>query len=249
MMIQHWTDNFLYAFDLTSLFIAFTGGLLIGVPTGPARFFVVDIALNEGRKAALKFYGGFFFVSFLYAALALLADDLISQNKRIESISYFIASLLLIFWGGLIVLRSNKKNRSSIRPNFRSWFIKGSFVGFSNPMTPFIYLTFIQLLKLYSNEVSLFQKAVFILLFELSSFVATSVVAFVLMKKRNRILDFWKGIKIAMGILLISFGIFSSFQQLDFRDGIKIKKDEGFIEEQIACSAPFCSIRILFRKF
>ena len=224
---------FLYAFDPTSLLIAFTGGLLIGVPTGPARFFVVDTALNEGKRAALKFYGGFFVVSLLYGGLALLADGLISQNKRIETISYFIASLLLIFWGGILVLRSNKTNKSSIKPGFRSWFVTGSFVGLSNPMTPFIYLAFIQLLKFYSNEVSLFQKAVFIFLFELSSFAATSVVAFILVKKKKRVLGFWRAIKIVMGILLICFGAFNSFPQLDLKNGIKIKQDEGFLEEQI----------------
>ena len=68
-------NNFLNSPGVTSLLIAIVGGFLIGLPTGPARFFVVDTSLNEGRSAALRVYGGLFCAVLLYAGLALLADD------------------------------------------------------------------------------------------------------------------------------------------------------------------------------
>lgn len=225
-------SDFFNSFGLAPLLIAMIGGVLIGIPTGPARFFVVDTSLNEERTAALRVYAGLFCAILIYAALALVADDFISRNKRIEAISYFIASLLLIFWGGFIIFKSGDDKKSSIKFSVGSWFLKGFITGMSNPVIPFIYLAFIQLLKVYSENVSLFQKVLFLLLFELFSFLTTSVVALVLRSKRKKILGSWRTIKILIGILLICLGAFNSIQQLDFSNGVKLQHSESYLEEK-----------------
>lgn len=225
-------DNFLHSFGYSSLLISFLGGILIGIPTGPARFFVIDTSLNEGRNTALRLYAGLFCSIMIYAGLALLADDFISKYKKVESISYFIASILLIFWGGLIILKSRKENKSSIDLNVGSWFLKGFLTGISNPIFPFIYLAFIQMLKLYTDHITFSGKLFFIFIFEFFSFLTTSAIALIMMKKRKNILEFWRTIKIIMGILLIGLGAYNVYQQLDFSNGIKIKQHESLLEEE-----------------
>lgn len=224
-------ENFLNSLGIASLLLAFIGGSLIGLPTGPARFFIVDTSLNEGRKAALQVYGGLFSAVLVYAGLALLGDDFISRNRQIETISYFIASLLLIFWGCFII-KGRKDSKSSIKINVGSWFTKGLLTGLSNPVIPFIYLTFLQVLKLYTGNLPFSGKVLYILLFEFFSFLTTALVALILMKKRKKIQGGWKSVKILMGTLLIGLGAYNSYQQLDFSNGIKIKQNENLLEEE-----------------
>lgn len=225
-------DGFLSSFGITTMLITILGGVVIGFPTGPARFFVVDTCLNEGRTAALRVYSGLFCAILIYAGLALLADDLISRHKKIESYSYFIASLLIMFWGGFIVFKSRKENQSSIKFNFGSWFVKGFSAGLSNPIIPFIYLAFIRLLNFYSQNVSLLEKSLFVLVFESFSFFTTFVVALILMKRRKKVLSVWRVVKIFMGVILICLGAYNAYQQLDLSDGIRIKQPESLLEEK-----------------
>ena len=226
-------NDFLEPFNIATLLIAVFGGILIGIPTGPGRFFVLDTSFRKGRSAALQVYGGLFSSIFIYAGLALLADDFISQNPKIELVSNFVASLLLIFWGVFIIFRSNKENKSSEKPKSGSWFLKGAILGFSNPVVPFVYLAFIQVLKIYAGDLSLLQKAVFVLLFECFSFLTTSVLAFTLIKNKKSFKGKWVIVKILAGILLIGYGAYSSYRQLDFTDGIKLIQKDSFLEEQV----------------
>lgn len=219
------------------MLITFIGGVVIGFPTGPARFFVVDTCLNEGRTAALRVYFGLFCAILIYAGLALLADDFISRHKKIESYSYFAASLLITFWGGFIVLKSRKENKSSMKFNFGSWFLKGFSAGISNPVIPFIYLAFIRLLSLYSQDISLLEKSLFIIIFESFSFSTTSIIALILMRKRKGVLSVWSTVKIIMGIILICLGAYNAYQQLDFSNGIRIKPPESLLEEKTGNSS------------
>ena len=219
-------DN-LFALGISSFLIAILAGILIGIPTGPARFFVVDTYLNEGRSAALKVYGGFFSAVVLYAGVALLTNDLISRNEQMESIAHLVASALLIFWGILIIAKSGNKNQTSIQLNFKSWFVKGFVAGISNPIIPFIYLTLIQLVRTKTAETSIEGNALFILIFEISSFLTTFAVAVILFRKRSKVLGNWKIVKIFMGALLIGIGTYNTYQQLDFSNGISIKDDKN----------------------
>ena len=196
------------------------------------RFFVLDTSFKKGRSAALQVYAGLFCAILIYGGLALLADDFISKHRKIESVSYLVASVLLIFWGGFIIFMSNKENKKPQKLKFGSWLLKGGITGLSNPVIPFIYLAFIQVLKSYTDELSFLQKGMFILLFESVSFLTTSVLAVTLMKNRKKVKGNWTVVKILMGSLLIGYGIFSSYRQLDFTDGIELKQSESFLEKQ-----------------
>lgn len=219
--------------ELSALLISIIAGILIGIPTGPARFFVVDTCLNDGKKAALKVYGGLFTAILFYACLAIFASDLISRNQTIESIFYLLASILLVVWGVVISLKSNQNSNTSIQLNLGSWFKKGFVVGISNPVTPFIYLTFIQLVKVYSSKPSLFNNILFILVFEFFSFLTISLIALLLLHKRDIVLNNWKRVKLIMGIFLICLGTYHTFQQLDFSNGIEIKSSQNLLEKQV----------------
>ena len=225
-------SDFLELFNTTTLLITALGGIPIGIPTGPARFFVLDTSFKKGRSAALQVYAGLFCAILIYGGLALLADDFISKHKKIESVSYLVASLLLIFWGGFIIFKSNKENKKPQKLKFGSGFLKGGVTGFSNLVIPFIYLAFIQALKIYTDDLSLLQKGMFILLFESFSFLTTSGLAVTLMKNKKKVGGNWTVVKILMGCILIGYGVYSSYRQLDFSDGIEIKQSESFLEKQ-----------------
>ena len=223
----------LLALEISSFLIAILAGILIGIPTGPARFFVVDTYLNEGKSPALRLYAGFFLAIIIYAGLALVANNLISQNPRVEAISHLIASALLIFWGILIIATSGKENQGAMQLNFKSWTLKGFVAGISNPVIPFIYLTLIQFVKSGNAETSIGGNAIFILLFEVSSFLTTFAVAVTVFRKRSKILGNWKVVKILMGTLLIGIGIYNTYQQLDFSNGIRIKDSKNAMEKVV----------------
>ncbi len=226
-------DQIIDSLEFSALLISVFAGIITGIPTGPARFFVLDTCLNDGKRAAAKVYGGLFTAVMLYACLALSANNYISGNERIESVFYLAASLLLILWGIIIILKSNKKNKASIRLNFGSWFKKGFIVGISNPVTPFIYLTFVQLIRIYAKSVTTVTNVLFILIFELFSFLTISIIVLIVLHRKEIILNHWYKVKIVMGIFLISLGSYNTWQQVDFRNGIELNKNDTFIEEQV----------------
>lgn len=217
----------------SALLIAVVAGMVIGMPTGPARFFVVDTCLNDGKKSALMVYAGLFTALLVYASLAFIATDFISGHQKIESISYLVASALLIVWGIIIMIKSNQNKKASINLNIDSWYQKGFVVGISNPVIPFIYLTLIQLIKIYSKQPSLVSNIVYILIFEIISFLTISGITLFLLNKKDQVMDYWKKVKLAMGVLLIAGGSYSTIKQLDFSNGIKIKNNKSFLEEQV----------------
>lgn len=220
--------------DLSSFLIAIVAGILIGIPTGPARFFVVDTSLHKGKIPALKVYGGFLTAILAYAGLALIADGFISRNEEAESIAYFVASILLIFWGVFIIFNSDdkKKKSRSIDLNLNSLYMKGLVVGLSNPVIPFIYLALLQVLKAYSDETTFLQKAMFILTYEIFSFLTTWIIARMVAKKKELMIGNWNMVKIAMGFVLIGLGVYNAYQLLDFRDGISLREHKSMFEEE-----------------
>lgn len=225
------TDVFT-SLELSTFIIAIAAGILIGIPAGPARFFVVDTSLEKGKPAALKVYGGFFVAALLYAGVALLADDFISRHKRVEKIAYFLASLLLIFWGIFIIVRSKKEKTKSVQSVGSSFFLKGFTVGISNPVTPFIYLALIQVLKIYSNYVAFGAKVVFLGVYEITGFFTTWIVALIVIGKKSSLKGNWRSVKIIMGVLLTGIGAFNSYEQIDLHNGIRLKEHKSFIETE-----------------
>lgn len=226
-------NQFLNSGMASALLIAVVAGIAIGIPTGPGRFFVVDTCLNDGRKSALKVYSGLFTALLIYASLAFIANDFISGHQKIESIAYLVASALLIVWGIIIMIKSNQSKKASLNLNIESWYKKGFIVGISNPVIPFLYLTLIQLIKIYSEKPSLASNLIFLLVFEIISFLTISAITLFLLNKKDQVMDYWKKIKLTMGILLIAGGSYSTIKLLDFSNGIKIKNNKSFLEEQV----------------
>ncbi|HET8754254.1 MAG TPA: LysE family transporter [Salinimicrobium sp.] len=205
----------------------------MGIPTGPARFFVVDTYLNNGRRAAIRVYLGFFGALSVYAGLALIASDFLSRNNRLENISYLVGSFLLIAWGIFILFKSKKSSDSSIKVGFDSFEAKGFITGMSSPVTPFLFLTLIQLLRFQLEEASVWTFLIYLLIFEGSSCITNFSIAYLAHKKEGKMKKNWKSAKIIMGVFIILIGSFNLYQMLDFKNGISFSKGQNLLEEQV----------------
>ena len=220
--------------ELSALLISIIAGLFLGVPSGPALFFVLDTCLKESKAAALKVYGGFMAAKVLYVALALLANDFISSHKKLESIFYLTASALLVVWGVVMIVKSNQRDDDGKETEVSSFYKTGFVVGLSNPVIPFIYLTFIQFIKIYARNVTLLKYILNITIMELVSFLVLVVIAWILLSGGKMVQNHWsKAVKV-MGAFLICAGSYQVYQLVDYKNGeISIKSDENVLEEQL----------------
>lgn len=220
--------------EIPLLLISVIAGGLIGIPTGPANFFIVDTYMKEGRWDAVKVYTGLVGAKLIYAVLALLANELIKSNPDIEAIVYIVASFMLMAWGAFIIIKSKKKNSKAIELNIKSELKKGFVLGISNPAIPFVHLAFVQLLNVYSQQaLEIFAYAFYIIIFETMTFVVISLVAFLLMIKKGKVLKHWSKVKMGMGILIICIGLYHVYQRVGFKNGIHLKNGKSSLEKNI----------------
>lgn len=224
----------LESFELSALLISIIAGLFLGVPSGPALFFIVDTSLKEGKPAALKVYGGFMAAKLLYMVLALLANDFISAHQKLESVFYLIASLLLMLWGAIIIVKGNKRKEGNSELTIDRFYRRGLVVGLSNPVIPFIYLTFIQFIKIYANNVTTFKYILNIAILEAASFLVLAGTAWLLLKGGRLVQNNWNKVVRLMGIFLLCAGSYQVYQLVDFkRGGFNIKNDGNVLEQQL----------------
>ena len=227
--------------ELSVILISAIAGALIGIPTGPSHFFTVDTFMNEGRIAALKVYGGLLTAKLLYAGIALLTNDLISSHPKIEPIVYLLASLLLMGWGVFIIVKSksgekkdsSSKDSSSIDINIKSLFKKGFVLGISNPAIPFVYLAFVQILKMYAENINTVGYIIYIGVFEIISFITLAGIAMLLLIKKGKVLDQWHKVKIGMGVLIFFLGAYNVYQHVEIKDGIHLRNGGNALEKNI----------------
>lgn len=213
--------------------ISVLAGIFIGLPTGPARFFVVDSYLNSGRKAAFKVYLGLFAAIVIYAGLALLTAGFLSRHPQVEGISFVLGSVLLICWGVFIVIKSRKSSAKSMQIGGVAGFRTGFFTGISSPVTPFIYLTLIQLLKINTGSEGIAGVLIYLLIFEVSGFLTTFAISYFVHRNKKEVKSGWKKAKLFMGIFLIAIGTYNLFQLIELQNGFKITQKDNLIEEQL----------------
>ncbi|WP_224995983.1 LysE family transporter [Cesiribacter sp. SM1] len=223
------------SFELSALLISIIAGLFLGVPSGPALFFVLDTCLKESKTAALKVYGGLMGSKLLYIALALLANDFISTHQKLESVFYLIASFLLMLWGIVIIIKSSQNNDKKREFNHGSFYRNGFIVGLSNPVIPFVYLTFLQFIKIYARDVNTFKYILNIAIMEAVSFLVLAGMASVLISGGRIIQNHWNKLVRLMGIFLFCAGSYQVYQLIDFKTGggIGIKSNENVLEKQL----------------
>lgn len=214
------------------MLISVLAGIMLGIPTGPARFFVVDTCIKEGKRAALQVYGGLMTTKFFYAFVALLIINLLTLSKEVEALVYLIGSFVLIIWGGIIIAKSRKDSGDAIELSVDSLYKKGFLVGISNPAIPFIYLGFLQVIKAYTKETSTMKYVIDILTFEFASFLTLALVSWLLLQEKSKLLQHWGKVKFAMGLLIVSIGTYQVFQHLEFNNGIQLKDSESMLEKQ-----------------
>lgn len=219
--------------EVTALVISVLAGFFIGLPTGPARFFVVDSYLNSGRRAALKVYFGLFSAILIYAGLALLTAGFLARNPQVEAISFVLGSILLISWGVFIVVKSRKGSGKSMQIGDASGFKTGFLTGISSPVTPFIYLTLIQLLKINSGSDTVFGILIYLLIFEVTGFLTTFTLSYFAHRNKKEMKSGWNTAKLIMGVFLIGIGTYNLFQLLEYQEGFKIREKENLLEQQI----------------
>ena len=224
----------LESFEMSALLISIVAGLFLGIPSGPALFFVLDTSLKEGKAAALKVYGGFLAAKMLYVALALLANDFISAHRKLESIFYLVASILLMLWGVLIIWKSNKRRESKSQAKVDLYYRKGLVVGLSNPVIPFIYLTFIQFIKAYASNITTYKYILNIFILEVVSFSVLAGIAWLFLSGGRLVQNHWSKVVMVMGIFLLCAGSYQVYQLIDVKQGeVNIKSEENVLEQQL----------------
>ncbi|AHM59726.1 putative threonine efflux protein [Flammeovirgaceae bacterium 311] len=221
--------------ELSALLISIIAGLFLGVPSGPALFFVLDTCLKESKTAALKVYGGLMGSKLLYIALALLANDFISSHQKLETIFYLIASCLLMLWGIVIIIKSNKSNEKKRDFAEGSFYRNGFIVGLSNPIIPFVYLTFLQFIKIYANDVTTLKYILNIAIMETVSFLVLAAAAGILLSGGRMVQNHWNTMVRLMGIFLFCAGSYQVYHLIDLKKGgdIDLKSNENVLEEQL----------------
>ena len=228
----------LESIELSALLISIIAGLFLGVPSGPALFYVLDTCLEEGKAAAFKVYGGFMAAKVLFVALALLANDFISTHQKVESYFYLVASFLLVVWGAIIFFkgshRKDEKKDNSKQSIAGSFYKTGFIVGISNPVIPFIYLTFIQFIKIYARNVNTFKYILNIAIMEFVSFLVLAVIAWILLSGGQIVQNHWNKVVKLMGLFLLCAGSYQVYHLVDFKEGgISIKSEENVLEKQL----------------
>lgn len=224
------------SFEMSALLISIIAGLFLGVPSGPALFFVLDTSLKDGKAAALKVYGGFMAAKVLYLVLALLANDFISANQKLESVFILAASFLLMLWGVVIMLKSNinKKSEKESKLKVHRFYRRGLIVGLSNPVIPFIYLTLMQFIKIYANNVTTFKYILNITIMEAVSFLVLASTAGILLSGGRLVQNHWNKMVKVMGIFLFCAGSYQVYQLIDYNKGeMSISSDQNVLEQQL----------------
>lgn len=220
--------------ELSALLISVLAGLFLGIPSGPALFFVLDTMLQAGKAAALKVYGGLMGSKLVWIVLALLANNFISANRQVEAGFYLLASFLLMCWGGLILFKSTKKQETTSQGVLGSFYRTGFVVGISNPVIPFIYLTFIQFIKIYANKANTFKYMLNIGIMEAVSFLVLAAAGLMLLSGGQLVQRHWQKLVGVMGVLLICAGGYQVYQLVDYgADGFSINQQENVLEEQL----------------
>ena len=235
MLQQRYKEIMIESFGLSALLISIIAGLFLGVPSGPALFFVLDTSMKVGKSAALRVYGGFMGAKLVYMSLALLANDYLSSHKKLESVFYLVASSLLVVWGIIIMIRSRKKNRKEIKECIDGRFLKRGFgIGLTNPVIPFIYLTFLQFINLYSSQVGTFTYLLYIAVLEVTSFLVLAGIAKMLKKGGGAVENHWNKVVGLMGVFLFCAGSYQVYQLVDIKEGgISLRQEKNVLEQQL----------------
>lgn len=234
-------NEMLESIELSALLISIIAGLFLGIPSGPALFFVLDTTLEEGKLAALKVYGGFMAAKLLYLAVALLANDFISTHQKLESVLFLIASVLLMVWGVVIIVKS-KKRKDAIESKSKkkheeasgSFYKTGFLIGVSNPVIPFIYLTVLQFIKIYANNPNTLKYLLNIAVMEAVTFLVLAGIAGILLKGGAFIQKHWNKVVMVVGVVLVCAGGYQAYHLVNVERGeIKVNNDENMLEEQL----------------
>lgn len=222
------------SFELSALLISIIAGLFLGIPSGPALFFVLDTSLKEGKAAALKVYGGFMAAKVVYVMLALLANDFISAHQKLESIFLLTASFLLMLWGIFIMFKNNNRNEKGNQLSINRFYKRGLVVGLSNPVIPFIYLTFIQFIKIYANKATTFKYILNIAIMEAVSFLVLAGTAWILLSGGRLVQNHWNKMVKVMGIFLFCAGSYQVYELIDYKKGeLSISRDQNMLKQQL----------------
>lgn len=222
------------SFEISALLISVIAGLFLGVPSGPALFFILDTSLQDGKAAALRVYGGFMAAKLVYVILALLGNDFISSHKSIESLFLLIASFLLMLWGAFILIKSTKRKETNRKTATGLFYRRGLIVGLSNPVIPFIYLTFIQFIKIYATNVTTFKFVLNIAVMEAVSFLVLAGSAWLLLSGGRMVQNHWNKIVKLMGAFLLIAGSYQVYQLVDYKEGaFSIKSEDNVLQQQM----------------
>lgn len=196
---------------MNRFFDGFKFGIMLQIAVGPVCFFIFQISVLNGIIPALFGTLGVTLVDGLYILLAILGiGKIIEKNKNIEKIFKYFGSIVLIIFGGYILI-SAINSSSSISPDITSIlkinpFISACLLTISNPLT-IVFWTGVFASKTASENMNLKELASFGMGAVISTFVFLSLISvsggFTKMYINNQIIIL---LNVLVGLMLVFFG-------------------------------------------
>lgn len=192
--------------------VSFAISYLGSVPPGVVNVSVMQMAVQNHKRAAIFFAVAAVLVEFLYAGLAVKFQIYLKELIQLEG--YFqVITIAVLIVGGILILRSKTKSSDSYGgkeiAKGRVGFKRGIIFGFLNPMTIPFWLTVTAYIQ--NHDIIPLQGSFywFYLMGVSSGTFMLLMTVLWLGKKFNRILDNQSVVHQALGILLIGLGIYT----------------------------------------
>lgn len=185
-------------------------GLVLQLAIGPVFFFIINLALQRTIFDGLVGAIAVTLVDYFYITLAILGIGKLLENKRIKKVFGIISSIVLIFFG-IIIIRGMTSGGIATAVNTKSTNLFSSFtsVFFLTLSSPMTIVFFTSLFTTKAVEYNLSKKELLIFGFGTGLatllFMSTSVFLFSLIKGTVPILLI-QILNLIVGCLIIGYG-------------------------------------------
>jgi threonine/homoserine/homoserine lactone efflux protein len=197
---------------LQNMIFGFVFSFVGSIPPGSINLSVIQLSLQRHLGAAIRFGLAAAMVEFVYAAIAIKLQLLITSSPAIQENFKLISASVLILLGALNLfsVKRGKGDSSNKRTMESSGFRKGVLISLANPLAmPFwiavtAYLQSNEWINL--NDVSIWS---YVLGISLGTMAILLILALTAFKTSSLINQDNKYIKIVPGIVLLSLGLYS----------------------------------------
>ncbi len=201
---------------MKSFFNGLTTGLILQIAIGPVFFFIMNLVLQRGLFDGLAGVFAVTLVDYFYIMLAIFGIGKLLENKRIKKIFGVISSIVLVFFG-LLIVKSLGGISSSIMTTSTNIFSSFTSVFLLTVSSPMTIVFFTSLFTAKALEYNYTKKE--LLKFGLGTgfatllFMGTSVIVFSLIKGSIPTILI-QSMNLIVGCLLVAYGVIRLFRIL-----------------------------------